>query len=106
MLFRSWTASLWEISVSAVDGKLALAPVTRLKIGSAKMATPPFGTNAIRYDEMLGTDMYVLLNARTAGKLGLKQDDAVKLAASGSECRACVHIFEDVIDDTVVAPLG
>ena len=52
------------------------------------------------------TDMYVLLNARTAGKLGLKQDDAVKLAASGGECRACVRIFEGVMDDTVVAPLG
>lgn len=101
-----WTTPLREIPVPAADGRLALAPVTRLKIGSAKMATPPFGTNAIRYDEMLGRDMYVLLNSRTAGKLGLKQDDAVKLAAPGGECRARVRIFEGVMDGTVVAPLG
>ena len=43
-----WTAPLREISVPAADGKLALAPVTRLKIGSAKMVTPPFDTRATR----------------------------------------------------------
>lgn len=52
------------------DGKsLTLAPVLRLKIGSAKIAIPPFNTNAIRFDEMLGNDMYVLLNAATAKNL-------------------------------------
>jgi anaerobic selenocysteine-containing dehydrogenase len=102
-----WTTPLQELAVAAKDGKsLTLAPVQRLKIGSAKIAIPPFNTNAIRFDEMLGNDMYVLLNAATAKNLGLKKDDAVKLASSGGECKARVRIFEGVMNDTVVAPLG
>lgn len=103
-----WWSTPWrEIEVAARDAKsLALAPVVRLKIGSAKMATPPFGTNAIRYDEMLDRDMYVLVNGNTAKKLGLQQDDAVKVTSSSGECQARLGIFEGVMDDTVVAPLG
>ena len=102
-----WTKPLGEIAVDAKDGKtVALAPVVRLKIGSAKIATPPFNTTAIRYNEMLGREMYVLMNGATAKGLGLKKDDAVKLVNAAGECRARVRIFEGVMNDTVVAPLG
>lgn len=102
-----WSTPLQEISVPAADGKtVALVPVSKLKVGSAKVATPPFNTNAIRYDEMLGRDMYVQMNAATAKNLGLKKDDAVKLAVSNGECKARVRIFEGVMNDTIVAPLG
>ena len=102
-----WTTPLEEIAVAAKDGKsLALAPVAQLKVGSAKIAIPPFNTNAIRFDEMLGQDMYVLMNGATAGSLGVKKDDKVKLSAAAGECVARVRIFEGVMNDTVVAPLG
>ncbi len=102
-----WTKPMQEIPVASADGKsLALSAVTRLKIGSAKIATPPFGTNAIRFNEMFGNDMYVLVNGATAKNLGLKKDDLVKLANAGGECKARVGIFEGVMNDTVVAPLG
>ena len=102
-----WTTPLQEIGVPAKDGKsLALAPVVKLKVGSAKIAIPPFNTNAIRFDEMLGKDMYVFMNGATAKNLGVKQDDAVKLSAAAGDCKARVRIFEGVMNDTVVAPLG
>jgi anaerobic selenocysteine-containing dehydrogenase len=102
-----WASPLQDITVPAIDGKsLALVAPMRLKIGSAKTATPPFGTNAIRFDEMLGREMYVLVNGATAKNLGLKKDDAVKLAGATGECKARVRIFEGVMNDTVVAPLG
>lgn len=102
-----WATPLRELAVTAGDGKsLALAPTVRLKIGSSKIATPPFGTNAIRFDEMLGREMYVLVNGATAKNLGLKKDDAVKLVSASGECKAMVRIFEGVMNDTVVAPLG
>lgn len=97
---------LAEIPVPAADKTLALAPVVRLKIGSSKIATPPFGTNTIRFDEMLGKDMYVLVNGATAKNLGLRKDDLVKLASAAGECKARVRVFEGVMNDTVVAPLG
>ncbi len=102
-----WKTPLQELAIAASDGKtLALAPALHLKIGSAKIAIPPFNTNAIRFDEMLGSDMYVLINAATAKNLGLKKDDAVKIAAAAGECTARVRIFEGVMNDTVVAPMG
>jgi anaerobic selenocysteine-containing dehydrogenase len=102
-----WTTPLQEVPAAAKDGNsLALAPVVKLKVGSAKIAIPPFNTNAIRFDEMLGKDMYVFMNGATAGNLGVKQDDAVKLSAAAGECKARVRIFEGVMNDTVVAPLG
>lgn len=102
-----WTTPLEAIApVAKGDKTVALVPVVRLKIGSAKMATPPFNTNAIRFDEMLEREMYVLMNGATAKNLGLKKDDAVKLANAAGECRARVRIFEGVMNDTVVAPLG
>lgn len=99
-------AALASIPVPATNNTLALSPVVRLKIGSPRIATPPSATNAIRYDEMLGQDMYVLVNGATANALSLKKDDLVKLAAPGGECKARVRIFEGVVNDTVVAPLG
>jgi len=102
-----WAAPLQEIPVAAKEGKtLALAPAAQLKVGSAKIAIPPFNTNAIRFDEMLGKDMYVMMNASTAKNLGLKKDDAVKLASAGGECKARVRIYEGVMNDVVVAPMG
>ena len=102
-----WTAPLEALPVPAKDGKsLSLVAPVRLKIGSAKIATPPFGTNAIRFDEMLGREMYVMVNGATAKNLGLKKDDLVKLANAAGECKARVRIFEGVMNDTVVAPLG
>ena len=102
-----WKTPLQELAVAASDGKsLALAPALHLKIGSAKIAIPPFNTNAIRFNEMLGSDMYVLINAATAKNLGLKKDDAVKVASAAGECKARVRIFEGVMNDTVVASMG
>ena len=102
-----WATPLQEIPVAPKDGKsLALAAAVQLKVGSAKMAIPPFNTNAIRFNEMLGKDMYVLMNGATAKNLGVKKDDAVKLSAAAGECKARVRIFEGVMNDTVVAPLG
>lgn len=88
-----WQTPLQELAVAAADGKsLALAPALKLKIGSAKVAIPPFNTNAIRFDEMLGSDMYVLVNVGLPAKnLGLKKDDAVKLASAAGECKARVR---------------
>jgi anaerobic selenocysteine-containing dehydrogenase len=55
---------------------------------------------------MLGREMYVMVNGATAKNLGLKKDDLVKLANAAGECKARVRIFEGVMNDTVVAPLG
>ncbi len=102
-----WNTQMKVLTAPAKEAKsLALVASNLLKIGSAKTATAPFGTNAIRFDEMLGKDMYVMMNGVTAKAFGLKADDAVKLANAGGECKARVRIFEGVMNDTVVAPLG
>lgn len=102
-----WSSPLKEIAVPAgAEKSVSLSVVTHLKIGSAAIATPPFGTNAIRFDEMKGKEMYVQLNAATASSLGVKKDDRIKLANAAGECVALVKIFEGVMSGTVVASLG
>lgn len=102
-----WSVPLQDVAVPAdAEKSLSLSVVTRLKIGSAAIAIPPFGTNAIRFDEMKGKEMYVQMNAATASSLGVKKDDRVKLANAAGECVALVKIFEGVMSGTVVAPLG
>jgi anaerobic selenocysteine-containing dehydrogenase len=85
---------------------VTLVPVANLKIGSPKVATPPFGTNVISPRELQGKDMVVAMNAATASKLGVRAGDAVTLSGAGGECRARVRIFEGVVDGAVMAPLG
>lgn len=102
-----WATPLTAVTVPAADDKtLALAASSLLKIGGTTVAIPPFNTNTLRFDEMLGKDMYVMVNGATAAKFGMKKDAAVKLATASGECSARVRIFEGVMNDTVVAPLG
>ncbi len=80
--------------------------VAQPKIGSTKIATPPFGTNGISPRELQGKDMVVAMNKTTAAKLGVRAGDAVTLSGAGGECRARVRVFEGVVDGAVMAPMG
>jgi anaerobic selenocysteine-containing dehydrogenase len=116
------TGAVWQgetfvpqtLSVARISGpglgdkaaELTVVPVANLKIGSPKMATPPFGTGAISPRELQGKDMVVAMNKATAAKLGVRPGDVVTLSGSGSDIRARVRVFEGVVDGAIIAPLG
>ncbi len=96
------------LKAPGADGKypLALAPMDKLNVGTASVATPPFNLKTIRDTELKGMDVFVHLNKATASRLGLKQNDLVKVGSKAGECRARVNIYEGVMNDVVAAPLG
>lgn len=100
-----------DVLKQAVDTKspaepFAIAPVHKLNIGTSTTATPPFNTKTIRRWELQGDVFYVMMNAATASKLGVKQHDTVTLTNKDGAITARVNIFEGVISDTVAILLG
>ena len=100
--------SLWSkrFKLAAPAGGLTLVPVAQLRVGSAKMATVPFATITIREDELLGKDFFVQMNGATARKYDLAENDLVTLKSAVGSCTARVNVFEGVMTDVVIAPLG
>ena len=100
--------SLWgkRYKLAGPVGTLTLVPVAQLKVGSAKMATVPFATITIREDELLGKDFFVQMNGATARKYDLAENDLVTLKTAAGSCTARVNVFEGVMTDVVIAPLG
>ena len=96
------------VSAARADAgySLALAPVVKRNIGSAKMAIPPLSVATIMNNELGKDGFYVKLNKKTARKYGLREGDHVKLAGPKGECKAMVHIHEGVMTGVVAAPLG
>jgi len=94
------------VSLSSPAEPFAIAPVHKLNIGTSNTATPPFNTKTIRRWELQGDEFYVMMNAATARKLGVKQHDAVSLSNKDGSIRARVNIFEGVMTDTVAVLLG
>ncbi|MGM0610970.1 MAG: menaquinone reductase molybdopterin-binding-like subunit QrcB, partial [Thermodesulfobacteriota bacterium] len=76
------------------DYPLALAPFFRMHIGTARMATTPFGVLTIRDDNLDGQHSFVHVNSVTAKKLRLAQGDKVKVQSGRSEVAALLNITE------------
>jgi anaerobic selenocysteine-containing dehydrogenase len=100
-------AALAKAPVAKADDKaLALAPIAKLAIGTASLATPPANLLTIRDTELNGKDLFVQMNAATAKKAGVAQGDRVKLTGGAGEIKAKVNVNEGVAADTVAVLLG
>lgn len=88
------------------DGfRLALAPQSRLALGSATVA-PLMGMNAVSSTELTKGASVVQMNARTAAACGLRQDADVRLAGPEGEMEARVLISEKVMTGVAATSLG
>ncbi len=100
-------AALAKAPAAKADEKtLALAPIAKLAMGTATLATPPANLLTIRDTELSGKDLFVQMNAATAKKAGLGEGDKVKLSAGTGEIKAKVHVNEGVAAGTVAVLLG
>jgi menaquinone reductase, molybdopterin-binding-like subunit len=93
-------------AAKADDKAFALAPIARLSVGSASLATPPANLLTVRDTELSGKDLFVQMNAATAKKAGVAEGDRVKLAGGTGELKAKVHVNEGVAAGTVAVLLG
>ncbi|MFP4110121.1 MAG: menaquinone reductase molybdopterin-binding-like subunit QrcB [Desulfonatronovibrio sp.] len=85
---------------------LHLAPVNRMRLGSEKIAIPPFATVTIRESELSSEGFFVQMNSATAFKHSLKQDQKVTITSEAGTCEALINITETVMDDTVAVLTG
>lgn len=103
--------SLWNDAFRALNlakapsGAMVLAPLARLHLGIDGTPTTPFGTITIRDNELKNNVLCVLMNAATAGKLGMKQNDAVQVKSSAGSCKAVVSLSETLMPGVVAMPL-
>ncbi|MFA6810246.1 MAG: menaquinone reductase molybdopterin-binding-like subunit QrcB [Desulfoplanes sp.] len=101
-----WNDALRALSLAKVPaGAMILAPLARLHLGVDGTPTTPFGTITIRNTELKKNVLCVQMNAATAGKLGMKQDDAVQVKSAVGSCKAVVSLSEAIMPGVVAMPL-
>jgi anaerobic selenocysteine-containing dehydrogenase len=88
------------------DYPLALAPMVRMNIGTARMATTPFEVLTIRDTNLKDKKSFVHVNRATASKFGLSQGNEVRIQSGRGEIRALLNITETVQTGVVAAPVG
>lgn len=98
-------ASALETAPPAGD-KVALAICSKLSMGTAKTGIPPYNTKTLRATELDGGTMCVMMNGKTASRLGMKADDVVTVDAGKNKIPAKLHVFEGVMNNTVAVSLG
>lgn len=114
---KTWTASAGSTRLdlaacaapavrAAGNGALALAPVAKHHLGTAKVAMPPHSATTIRESELDGVQTVVQMNARTARASGVSAGQTVRLTGPGGEMTAKVLVSEKVMTGVVAAPLG
>ncbi|MCT4536001.1 menaquinone reductase molybdopterin-binding-like subunit QrcB [Halodesulfovibrio sp.] len=87
-------------------GKLSIAPVQKLNIGTPNTAIPPYNNKTIRRWELQKNEMYVAMNGATARELGVVKHDRIKLSNSSGSIQARVNIFEGVMPNTIAVLMG
>lgn len=99
--------ALEPVAAPVAPGTLRIAPVTRMALGTADTAIPPFGVKLIRAAELKGKELFALINGNTAARLGLTPGCRIRLSAdSGASLTLGVNIYEGVMDNAVAVPDG
>lgn len=104
------TQELAELALEGEKSKaaypLSLVPAYNLRTGSKSIAMPPAGLHTLLENKLQQGDFFVRLNGKTAKKFGVSQGMPVSLQSPAGKCRARVDIYEGVMDNAVLAPLG
>lgn len=90
-----------QTSPVAGSGALALAPVAKNNLGTAKLATPPQNVSTLRE-----ADCMARMNAKTARRCGVKAGQQIKLSSHAGEMVARVDVTEKVMTGVVATALG
>ncbi len=90
----------------APAGKLGLALVERLSMGTANSGIPPFNTKTIRHNELSGEMACVMVNGATAADLKVGEGDRVNVYSGDASITALVSLSETVASGAAAVLLG
>jgi anaerobic selenocysteine-containing dehydrogenase len=85
---------------------IRLAPITRLGLGTAQSAIPPYSVKLLTVREVIGNKMVVQLNPATADKLGLSEGQECVIRNAPAPVRMRVHLSEHIMPGVVCLPAG
>ncbi len=94
------------LSLPIEEGRLALALVNKLALGTAESALPPFNTKIVTPDELNKNVLTARINGATLRKLGLYPGQRISLSNKAGSVMARVLQFEGVTNDTVALTMG
>ena len=94
------------LEMPAVEGKLAVAFVNKLALGTPETAMPPFNTKLVTADELQKNLLVASMNGATLKKMGLYDGGRVSLSNKAGSVTARVRRFEGVTNDTVTLTMG
>ncbi len=101
------TTAIQKAMEAGAEGKgLTLAMYSKLNFGTAKTGIPPFNTKTIRAQELVGKEMYVMLNGATAKAQNVANNDLVTLTAGKKSIKARVRVFEGLAPNAVAVSKG
>lgn len=87
-------------------GKLAVAFVSRLGLGTAESGIPPFNVKTIGENELIQNELTANINAATIKKFKLYENSRIELSTASGKVIARIHANEGVVNDTVALTLG
>ena len=101
----------WTVSRPQFDGEggaypYLLHPYISVALGDGRGASQPWLQETPDPMTTGSWDTWVEIHPETAARLGLKQDDVVKVVSPHSEIDAIVYIYPGIRPDVVAVPLG
>ena len=94
------------LTLPALEGKLAVAFVSKLALGTPESGLPPFNTKLVTNDELIKNMLVASINGATLKKMGLYDGGRITLSNKSGSVTARIRRFEGVTNDTVALTMG
>lgn len=104
--FYNHEAIAANLPEAPVEESLYVAPVTVLGMGTSRTGIPPFATKLITDYQLTGEYSVAQMNAGTAGKLGVRNGDKLRLTQGGKAFTVVASVYEGVCADTLALCTG
>ncbi len=85
---------------------LTLIPLELARLAGGAVGNPPFCTKTLEVMELKGNDVFVEVNPKTAGDLGIGEGRPAKLETPKGEAKVLVHLTEGIMPGLVGLPKG
>jgi anaerobic selenocysteine-containing dehydrogenase len=85
---------------------LVLIPYDSLRLAAGQVADPPFLMKIIENTVLKGKDIFVEVNPKTAGEIGLEEGVYARLTTPRGAARVRVHLSQGIMPGVIAMPRG
>jgi anaerobic selenocysteine-containing dehydrogenase len=95
-----------RIEGDKTDYPLLLMPYDSIRLANGAVGDPPFVMKTVEDTVLKGTDVFIELNPKTAGKHGLREGQLAIVSTPVGKARVKVHLFDGIMPGIVALPRG